>query len=168
MEVVLLEPVARLGKTGDKVTVKNGFARNFLIPRGIALRASKENLAYFEEKRAEIEKENASKQKAAEALSKKIEGLTVTIIRQAAEDGRLFGSVTVREVALAVNEKGHKIESKEVDLLTPIKAVGHYKVRIKLHAEVSVEINVNVARSETEADNQAAAASASPAPEAQA
>lgn len=154
MEVILLEPVKKLGRTGDKVEVKNGYARNYLIPRGVALRASKENLEVFESRKAEIEKQNADKKKTSEGLAKKLNNLEITIIRQAAEDGRLYGSVTVREIAEQVKEKGFDVDSKSIDLLNPIRAIGVSKVRVSLHAEVSVEISVNVARSETEAENQ--------------
>lgn len=161
MEVILLEPVSKLGKTGDKVEVKTGYARNYLIPRGVALRASKENVEFFEQKRSEIEGKNSDKLSVAEKLSKKINGVTVTIIRQAAEDGRLYGSVTVREIAQAVKEAGHEgVDSKAVDLLEPIRAVGAYRVRISLHADVKVIITVNVARSESEAEKNLAAAEA--------
>lgn len=154
MEVILLEPMKNLGKSGEKVEVKNGYARNYLIPRGIALRANKENLAVYESRKAEIEKANAEKQAAAEKVGKKLNGTEITIIRQAAEDGRLFGSVTVREIAEQLQEKKFDVDSKSVDLLNPIRAVGVYKVRVSLHAEVSAEVSVNVARSETEAENQ--------------
>ena len=157
MEIILLEPVKKLGKSGDKVEVKNGFARNYLIPNGIALRASKENLAVYESRRAEIEKQNSEKQKSAGSLAKKLEGLEITIIRQAGEDGRLFGSVTVREIADQVKVKGHELDSKAIDLLSPIRALGVYRVRVSLHAEVASEIKVNVARSDAEAVNQLSA-----------
>lgn len=154
MEIILLEPVKNLGRSGDKVDVKNGYARNYLIPRGVALRANKENLAVYESRKAEIEKANAEKQSGAEKIAKKLNGLEITIIRQAAEDGRLFGSVTVREIAEQIQEKGFDIDSKSVDLLNPIRAIGVSKVKVSLHADVSVEVSVNVARSETEAENQ--------------
>lgn len=154
MEIILLEPVKKLGKSGDKVEVKNGFARNYLIPRGIALRVNKENLAIYKARKAEIEKDNAAKKSNAEANAKKLDGLNVTVLRQAAEDGRLYGSVTAKEIAVHVKEKGFTVDSKEVELLVPIKAVGVYKVKISLHPEVAVEIVVNVARSEGEAENQ--------------
>lgn len=156
MEVILLENVKKLGRSGDKVEVKNGYARNYLIPRGVALRANKENLAVYESKRAEIEKANADKQKTAEGVAKKLNGVEVAVIRQAAEDGRLFGSVTVREIAEQLKEKGFEVDSKDVELLNPIKAVGVYNVRINLHADVAVEVKVNVARSESEAEGQLA------------
>ncbi len=154
MEIILLEPVKNLGRTGDKVEVKNGYARNYLIPNGVALRASKENIEVFQARKAEIEKQNAEKQKAATATAKKLNGLEVTIIRQAAEDGRLFGSVTVREIAEQIQAKGYEIDSKSVDLLNPIRALGVSKVRVSLHADVTAEITVNIARSESEAENQ--------------
>ena len=154
MEIILLEPVKNLGKSGEKVDVKNGYARNYLIPRGVALRANKENLVVYESRKAEIDKANAEKQSAAEKIAKKLNGIEITIIRQAAEDGRLFGSVTVREIAEQIKEKGFDIDSKSVDLLNPIRAIGVSKVKVSLHAEVSVEVSVNVARSETEAENQ--------------
>jgi large subunit ribosomal protein L9 len=154
MEVILLEPMKNLGKSGEKVEVKNGYARNYLIPRGVALRANKENLAVYESRKAEIDKQNAEKQAAADKVAKKLNGVEITIIRQAAEDGRLFGSVTVREIAEQIREKGFEIDSKSVDLLNPIRAIGVYKVLVSLHAEVNVEVSVNIARSETEAENQ--------------
>lgn len=157
MEVILLEPVKKLGKSGEKVEVKNGFARNYLIPRGIALRANKENLAVYESRKAEIEKNNATKKSAAESTAIKLDGTKVTVLRQAAEDGRLYGSVTVKEISESLKEKGFDVDSKEIDLLVPIKAVGVYKVKVSLYADVAVEISVNVARSESEADNQYAA-----------
>jgi large subunit ribosomal protein L9 len=154
MQVVLLEPISKLGKAGDIVDVKNGFARNYLIPRGAALRASKDNIASFEERKKDIEAANNAKKNDAEALAKKIEGTKITIIRQAAADGRLFGSVTVREISENLKEQGFDIESKAIDLLNPIKAVGANDVRINLHAEVQATIIVNVARSESEAEQQ--------------
>ncbi len=157
MEVILLEPVKKLGKTGDKVEVKNGYARNYLIPRGAALRVNKENLAVFESRKAELEKKNAEAHKEAEAVAKKLNGLEIAIIRQAAEDGRLYGSVTVREIAQAVKEKGFEIDSKAVELANIIKAVGVYSAQVHLHADVTVEVKVNVARSESEAQGQLAA-----------
>ncbi|PIR32208.1 MAG: 50S ribosomal protein L9 [Alphaproteobacteria bacterium CG11_big_fil_rev_8_21_14_0_20_44_7] len=154
MEVVLLEPVAKLGKIGEIVTVKNGYARNYLIPRGAALRANKENIAIFEEKKKEIEAKNDDKKKAAEALAKKLDGVTVTIIRQAAEDGRLYGSVTVREISEHIRGDGFEVDSKSINLLNPIRSVGAYDVTVSLYAEVDAKIKVNVARSESEAENQ--------------
>lgn len=157
MEVILLEPIKKLGNTGDKVIVKNGFARNYLIPRGVALRADKENLAVYESRKAEIEKVNAGKKAAAEATAKKLVGAKVTVLRQAAEDGRLYGAVSVKEIADQLEAKGFEVDSKVIELINPIKAVGIYKVRLSLYADVNADISVNVARTETEADNQTAA-----------
>ena len=168
MEIILLEPMKNLGKSGDKVEVKNGYARNYLIPRGVALRANKANLAVYESRKAEIDKNNAEKQAGADKIGKKMNGTEITIIRQAAEDGRLFGSVTVREIAEQIQAKGFDIDSKSVDLLNPIRAVGVYKVKVSLHAEVTAEVSVNVARTETEAENQLEADKAPKAEEKQA
>lgn len=154
MQVVLLEPISKLGKAGDIVEVKNGFARNYLIPRGAALRASKDNIASFEARKKEIEAANEAKKQEASALAKKVEGTKITIIRQAAADGRLFGSVTVREVSENLKALDFAIESKAINLLNPIRAVGAYDVRINLHAEVEATIVVNVARTESEAEQQ--------------
>lgn len=154
MQVVLLEPISKLGKSGDIVEVKNGFARNYLIPRGAALRASKENIASFEARKVEIEAENAKRAQAAQAVAEKLKGTKITIIRQAAADGRLFGSVTVREISENLEALGFEVESKAINLLNPIKAVGAYDVQVNLHAEVSTEIVVNVARTESEAEQQ--------------
>lgn len=154
MQVVLLEPISKLGKAGDIVEVKNGFARNYLIPRGAALRASKDNIASFEGRKKEIEAANESKRKEAAEFAKKLEGTKITIIRQAAADGRLFGSVTVREISENLKALGFEIESKSIDLLNPIRAVGANDVRVSLHAEVSTTVIVNVARSESEAEQQ--------------
>lgn len=154
MEIILLEPIKNLGKTGDKVEVKNGFARNYLIPRGVALRANKANLEVFESRKSEIEKVNGEKKAIAETLAKKLKNLEVTVIRQAAEDGRLYGSVTVREIAEHIQEKGFEVDSKSVELANIIKAVGIYNANVVLHAEVSVPVKVNVARSESEAESQ--------------
>jgi large subunit ribosomal protein L9 len=154
MQVVLLEPISKLGKAGDIVDVKNGFARNYLIPRGAALRASKDNVASFEARKKEIEAANEAKKKDASALAKKVEGTKITIIRQAAADGRLFGSVTVREISENLKELGFEVESKAINLLNPIRAVGANDVKVHLHAEVEATIIVNVARSESEAEQQ--------------
>lgn len=155
MDVVLLEPVAKLGKTGEVVNVKNGYARNFLIPRGVALRANKENIAQFESQKKEIEAKNAAKEKEAKDLAKKLNGEKITIIRQASEDGRLFGSVTVREISEHINDDLKlEVESKSINLLNPIKTVGKNEVAINLYSGVDAKIIVNVARSEAEAESQ--------------
>ena len=148
MEIILLEPVRNLGKI---VKVKNGYARNFLFPNKKAIRATDANVAVFAEKKAELEKENAKKQKEAEAQGKKVEGAVVTIIRQAGEDGRLYGSVTSGDVAKALAEAGFNVDRRQVILTTPLKAIGVHTVQLHLHGEVSVNVHPNISRSEDEA-----------------
>lgn len=154
MEVILLERVEKLGTVGDLVKVRDGYARNFLIPNKKALRATAENQAYFQERKAHIEQENAEKRAAAEQESKKIDGVFVTLIQQAGEDGRLFGSVRRRDIAAAIAEAtGEEALDKTLIVLsTPIKNVGIYTVTIRLHPEVKVLVKVNVARSKDEAE----------------
>jgi large subunit ribosomal protein L9 len=152
MQVILLERLGRLGKVGDVVNVKDGYARNFLIPQGKVLRATNENKKSFEARRSEIEKENADKRAIAEKEAVKIEGKFVVITRQAGDDGRLYGSVTSRDIAEAANAMGLKIERTQIALQNPIKAIGVYPQKIVLHAEVSTNINVNIARSAEEAE----------------
>lgn len=151
MEVILLEPVKKLGNIGQKVRVRDGFARNFLIPTKKAIRATAANLKLFEARKAEIEKENAKKTAEAEKVAKKAEAAIVTIVRQAGEDGRLYGSVTAKDIADALNAAGHKIERQQVVLNTPIKYIGIYTTELHLHGEVAVNVHPNVARSEDEA-----------------
>ncbi len=146
MQVILLEKIARLGSVGDTVTVKPGFARNFLLPQKKALRATEQNKAFFESKRAVLEKQNAEAKAAAEKLASGMKNLSVTIIRQAAEDGKLYGSVAVRDIAEALAEAGHKVERRLIDLNNAIKALGVYEAVINLHPEVQVALKVNVAR----------------------
>ncbi|MBN8544292.1 MAG: 50S ribosomal protein L9 [Alphaproteobacteria bacterium] len=146
MQVILLEKIARLGSVGDTVTVKPGFARNFLLPQKKALRATEQNKAFFESKRAVLEKQNAEAKTAAEKLASGMKNLSVTIIRQAAEDGKLYGSVAVRDIAEALAEAGHKVERRLIDLNNAIKALGVYEAVINLHPEVQVALKVNVAR----------------------
>ncbi|MCI5048718.1 MAG: 50S ribosomal protein L9 [Rickettsiales bacterium] len=146
MEIILLERIARLGAVGDVVSVKNGFARNYLIPEGKALLASKENKADFEAQRAQFEKQNAERRSEAEAEAKKLEGQMVTVIRQASDDGKLYGSVAVRDVADALTEAGHEIDRRLIDLNAAIKSLGLYDVTVNLHPEVPVTIKVHVAR----------------------
>lgn len=155
MEVILLERIERLGQMGDVVRVKPGYARNFLLPRKKALRKTKDNLAYFESKRAELEANNLQRRSEAEAVAKNVDGMGVTLIRQASDMGQLYGSVRPRDVADAIIAQGVKIESGQVKLDIPIKALGLHKLRVALHPEVSVTIVVNVARSEEEAKLQA-------------
>ena len=155
MEVILLERVEKLGAIGDVVKVKNGFARNFLLPNGKALRANESNRKVFEANRERIETQNAERRSVAEAESKGIEGATVQLIRQASNTGQLYGSVSARDLAEALEAEGHKIAKNQIVLNTPIKAIGMQDVRIALHPEVSVTIRVNVARSPEEAELQA-------------
>jgi large subunit ribosomal protein L9 len=155
MEVILLERIEKLGAIGDVVTVKNGFARNFLLPNGKALRANESNRKVFEANRERIETQNAERRSVAEKDSKGIEGATVQLIRQASNTGQLYGSVSARDLAEALEAQGHKIAKNQIVLNKPIKAIGLQDVRIALHPEVSVTIRVNVARSPEEAELQA-------------
>jgi len=155
MDVILLERVEKLGAIGDVVTVKNGFARNYLLPNKKALRANESNRKLFEAKRSEIETDNANKRTEAEAASKGIEGKTVKLIRQASNTGQLYGSVSARDIVDALDTEGAKVTKSQVVLDRPIKAIGLHEVRIALHPEVSVAIKVNVARSPEEAELQA-------------
>jgi len=155
MDVILLERVEKLGSIGDVVTVKNGFARNFLLPHKKALRANESNRKLFEANRAKIESDNANKRGDAEAASKGIEGKSVTLIRQASNVGALYGSVSARDVVDALEAEGAKVLKSQVVLGKPIKAIGVHEVRIALHPEVSVTVKVNVARSPEEAELQA-------------
>ena len=146
MHVILLEKIARLGGVGDEVKVRDGFARNFLLPGKKALRATDANRKYFEAKRSVLEQQNAEARAVAETLATTMQNLSVTIIRQAAEDGKLYGSVAVRDVAEALVEAGHKIERRQIDLTTAIKNLGVYEATVRLHPEVLVHVTVNVAR----------------------
>lgn len=155
MQVILLERIERLGTIGDEVKVKNGFARNFLIPQGKALLATDKNRARFEAEREAIEARNAEARSAAEAEAKKLEGASFVLIRQAGDTGQLYGSVTARDIAAAAEEAGYKVARSGIRLDRPIKAIGLYDVTIRLHAEVSVTVQANVARSTDEAERQA-------------
>ena len=155
MKVILLERVERLGTIGDTVTVKDGFARNFLLPRQKALRATSQNLKVFEAQRATIEQRNADARAAAEKSGQKLEGSSYVLIRQAGESGQLYGSVSARDVADAVNAEGGRVERSMVVLDTPIKTLGLHPVKIRLHAEVSLTVTINIARSPDEAERQA-------------
>ena len=155
MEVILLERVEKLGAIGDVVKVKNGFARNFLLPQHKALLATEANKARFERERANIEARNAKARAEAEAEGKSIDGTTYILIRQAGETGQLYGSVAARDIAQAASEAGHKVERKHVVLNQPIKTIGVHEVTIRLHPEVALKITVNVARSPDEAERQA-------------
>ena len=155
MEVILLERVEKLGAIGDVVNVKNGFARNFLLPRKKALRANEANRKLFETNRTKIEADNASRRTDAEASAKDVDGKTVQLIRQASNTGQLYGSVSARDVIDALEADGAKITKSQVVLDRPIKAIGMHEVRIALHPEVAVIVKVNVARSPEEAELQA-------------
>lgn len=155
MDVILLERVEKLGQMGQVVKVKAGYARNFLLPKKKALRATKENLAYFETQKAQLEARNLELKKEAQVVAGKVNGLTVVVIRQAAESGVLYGSVTSRDVADAVTAAGTTISRAQVAIAEPIKTLGLFKVRVILHPEVVVEVTVNVARSAEEATVQA-------------
>ena len=155
MEVILLERVEKLGTIGDVVKVKNGFARNYLLPRKKALRANESNRKLFEAQRAQIEADNASRRSDAEQASKGVDGKTVQLIRQASNVGHLYGSVSARDIAEALEGVGAHVAKSQVVLDRPIKAIGVHEVKIALHPEVSVTVKVNVARSPEEADLQA-------------
>ncbi|RDE05425.1 50S ribosomal protein L9 [Sphingomonas aracearum] len=155
MDVILLERVEKLGQIGDVVKVKDGFARNFLLPRKKALRANEANKKVFEANRERIVAENGQRREAAQVEAKSIEGTTITLIRQASNTGQLYGSVAVRDLVEALEADGHKIAKSAIVLDKPIKAIGLYEVKVALHAEVAVTVKVNVARSPEEADMQA-------------
>lgn len=154
MEIILLEHVEKLGKMGDKVHVKNGYARNYLLPQNKALRATEANVAYFEKQRAELEARNKALFEEANKKAEELKGFSAVIIRQAAETGQLYGSVTIRDIAAAINEAGVALERRFVALDKPIKYLGVYPVRLSLHPEVSQTILVNVARTADEAKRQ--------------
>ena len=154
MEIVLLERVEKLGQIGDIVNVKPGYARNYLLPRGKALRANKQNMAKFEAERSAIEKRNADAKKQAEMLSESIGDLSVNLVRAASEMGQLYGSVTARDIAEAVSQAGHEVEKRQVTMESAIKNLGLFTLKLTLHAEVTKQIVVNVARSLEEAKTQ--------------
>src|SRR3954468_13578869 len=155
MEVILLERVEKLGAIGDVVKVKDGFARNYLLPRKKALRANEANRKVFEANRARIEEDNAARRAEAETDSKSIDGKSVQLIRQASNTGQLYGSVSARDIMEALEVEGAKVTKSQVVLDRPIKALGVHEIKIALHPEVSVTVKVNVARSPEEADLQA-------------
>ena len=155
MDVILLERVEKLGRIGDVVSVKPGFARNFLLPRGKALRATDANKAKFEAQRATIEADNAKRREAAEAQAQTMTDVSVVLIRQASNAGALYGSVSARDVADAITEAGHKVLKTAVVLDKPIKLLGISQVKLVLHPEVTLTAKVNVARSPEEAELQA-------------
>ena len=155
MDVILLELVEKLGSIGDVVTVKNGFARNFLLPNKKALRANESNRKLFDSNRAKIESDNANKRGDAEVASKDVDGKSVILIRQASNVGALYGSVSARDIVDALEAEGAKVLKSQVILGKPIKNIGLHDVRVALHPEVSVTVKVNVARSPEEAELQA-------------
>ena len=155
MQIILLERVEKLGKLGDIVTVKPGYARNYLLPAGKALRANKENLEKFEAERTEREARNADAKTAAQSKASSMEGLTVALVRAASEMGQLFGSVSSRDIANAIVEAGHDLDKRQVNMDKSIKTLGLFPIRVSLHAEVDAIVTVNVARSLEEAETQA-------------
>ncbi|MFC4292861.1 50S ribosomal protein L9 [Sphingorhabdus arenilitoris] len=154
MDIILLERVEKLGAIGDVVTVKDGYARNFLLPNKKALRANESNKKLFEANRAKIEADNADRRTEAEAASKNVEGKQIVLIRAASNTGQLYGSVTVRDITEGLNADGADVNKGMIILERPIKALGVYDVKVVLHPEVSVKVSVNVARSDDEAELQ--------------
>ena len=155
MEVILLERIERLGQMGDVVNVKTGFARNFLLPNKKAMRATKENVAYFEKQRSQLEAQNLTRREEASGVAKKMEGLSVVIVRQASESDQLYGSVSSRDITTAITDAGFTVEKSQVLLDRPIKTVGLHQIRVRLHPEVTINVTANVARSPEEAAAQA-------------
>ncbi|WP_421852093.1 50S ribosomal protein L9 [Oricola sp.] len=155
MQVILLERIARLGQIGDEVTVKDGFARNYLLPTGRALRANAANRARFEAERAQIEARNAERKSAASEIAEGLDGKIIVVVRSAAETGQLYGSVSTRDIAEILTGEGFDVSRNQVDLKNPIKAIGMHEVDIVLHPEVSSKVTLNIARSADEAERQA-------------
>jgi large subunit ribosomal protein L9 len=155
MEVILLERVAKLGQIGDVVKVRDGFARNFLLPNGKALRATDANKKKFEGMKAQIEAQNLERKQEAEAVAKKLDGKSVILVRQAGETGQLYGSVSTRDIADALTKDGYTVERRQIVLNAPIKVIGLHSLPVSLHPEVQVKITVNVARTPDEAERQA-------------
>ena len=156
MQVILLERISKLGQMGEVVNVKQGYARNFLLPQGKALRASDTNIASFEGQRAQLEANNLESKSEAQSLADKLNGQVFIVIRSASDAGSLYGSVTTRDAADAATEAGFTVDRKQVALTRPIKELGLHAVAVALHPEVAAEITLNVARSQQEADLQAA------------
>lgn len=155
MQVILLERIGRLGQMGDVVNVKNGYARNFLLPQKKALRASEENLARFQKDRAQLEARDLELKKEAEAVAAKLGGKTFVVIRQAGDTGQLYGSVTPRDIAEIVTAGGFSVDRRQMVLDRPIKTLGIHPTKVALHPEVIVQVSLNVARTEDEAERQA-------------
>lgn len=156
MDVILLERVAKLGQMGEVVSVKEGYARNFLLPQGKAMRANDANMARFETEKAQLEARNLETKKEAESLAEKLDGQAFVVIRSASDSGALYGSVSTRDAADAATEAGFTVDRKQVILTAPIKELGLHTVTVRLHPEVDAEIKLNVARSPEEAELQAA------------
>ena len=154
MQIILLERIENLGTIGDVVTVKDGFARNYLLPQKKALRANDANRQVFEANRERLEKENAERRGDAEQEGQKLDGAEVVLIRASSNSGQLYGSVNVRDIAQALEEQGHKVDKRQVIMGSPIKALGVHVVTVALHPEVRVTIKANVARSDDEAELQ--------------
>jgi large subunit ribosomal protein L9 len=154
MQIILLERIEKLGTIGDVVTVKDGYARNFLLPQKKALRANDANRAVFEANRERLEKENAERRVAAEKAGTEVDGVEVVLIRSSSNSGQLYGSVSVRDIVTALEEKGHHVSKAQVVLERPIKTIGMFDVRVSLHPEVHVTVKANVARSDDEAELQ--------------
>jgi large subunit ribosomal protein L9 len=155
MHVILLERVEKLGQMGDEVRVKDGFARNFLLPKKKALRATKANREYFQAQKAKLEAHNLERKKEADAIAKKLNGKSFLLIRQAGDRGQLYGSVSPRDVAVAIEAGGFKVDRHQVQISQAIKTIGLFTLPVVLHPEVKVSITINVARSEDEAERQA-------------
>jgi large subunit ribosomal protein L9 len=155
MQIILLERIGRLGQMGDVVNVKDGYARNFLLPQKKALRATEENLARFEKERTQLEARDLELKKEAEAVAAKLAGQSFLAIRQAGDTGQLYGSVTTRDIAEVVTAGGFSIDRRQIVLDRPIKTLGLHPIRVALHPEVIVQVTLNVARSEDEAERQA-------------
>lgn len=154
MEIILLERIANLGQMGDLVTVKPGYARNFLLPQGKALRATKANRERFDNDRAQLEAENLNRKGEAEKIAEKMNDLSVSLIRAASEMGQLYGSASARDISDVISESGFTVNRNQIDLNTAIKTLGLFPVRVVLHPEVAVEVTVNIARSADEAAEQ--------------
>lgn len=155
IEIILMQRIEKLGQMGELVSVKPGYARNFLLPSGKAIRASKANIARFESERAQLEAQNLKRRAEAERVAERVSGLAVVLIRTAGESGSLYGSVTARDIAQGCTEGGLKVDRDQVLLEQPIKTLGVTTVRVALHPEVSIPVTVNVARSVQEAEKQA-------------
>ncbi|MEA3535381.1 50S ribosomal protein L9 [Rhizobium sp. CC-YZS058] len=155
MEVILLERVAKLGQMGETVKVRDGFARNFLLPTGKALRANAANKARFESERASLEARNSERKSEAQTIADQLDGKTFIVVRSAGETGQLYGSVAARDIAEIISNEGFSVGRNQVDLNQPIKSIGLHEVTLHLHAEVEITVTINVARSADEAERQA-------------